>query len=113
MPPQQAEKPRRIFWTVYAFDKNMSLVLGRASFAQRLDIDAQYPRVSIDPALRAWDESFIMGIRLAELQGRIFTGLYFSATMASDSLSESSSSATLGWQWNSGMQNSRRLTRKE
>ncbi|KAL3495481.1 hypothetical protein BJX62DRAFT_233473 [Aspergillus germanicus] len=84
MPPQQAENIRRLFWTVYAFDKNMSLVLGRASFAQCLDIDAQYPTISIDPALRAWDESFIMGIRLAELQGRIFTGLYFTTTMSRD-----------------------------
>ncbi|KAL2799262.1 hypothetical protein BJX66DRAFT_333165 [Aspergillus keveii] len=84
MPPQKAESIRRLFWTVYAFDRNMSLVLGRASFAQCLDIDAQYPTISTDPALRAWDESFIMGVRLAELQGRIFTGLYFTTTMARD-----------------------------
>ncbi|KAL4917014.1 fungal-specific transcription factor domain-containing protein [Aspergillus aurantiobrunneus] len=76
MPPQKAESVRRLFWTVYTFDKNMSLVLGRASFVQCLDIDVQYPAISADPALRAWDESFIMGIRLAELQGRIFVGLY-------------------------------------
>ncbi|KAL3447877.1 fungal-specific transcription factor domain-containing protein [Aspergillus insuetus] len=84
MPPRKAESIRRLFWTVYAFDKNMSLVLGRASFAQCLDIDARYPTISTDLALRAWDESFIMGIRLAELQGRIFTGLYFTTTMARD-----------------------------
>ncbi|KAJ0422367.1 fungal-specific transcription factor domain-containing protein [Aspergillus carlsbadensis] len=84
MPPSEAESIRRLLWTVYAFDKNMSLVLGRASFAQCLDIDAQYPTVSTDPALRAWDESFIMGIRLAELQGRIFAGLYFTPTMIKD-----------------------------
>jgi hypothetical protein len=84
MPPRKAESIRRLSWTVYAFDKNMSLVLGRASSAQCLDIDARYPTISTDPALRAWDESFIMEIRLAELQGRIFTGLYFTTTMARD-----------------------------
>ncbi|CEL01468.1 hypothetical protein ASPCAL01050 [Aspergillus calidoustus] len=61
----------------------MSLVLGRASFMQSLDIDAQRPKVSLDPALRAWDESFIMGIRLAELQGRIFN-LYSPIIMTRD-----------------------------
>ncbi|XHG04012.1 hypothetical protein AWENTII_007296 [Aspergillus wentii] len=84
MPPQEAENIRRLFWTLYTFDKNMSLVLGRSSFAQYLDIDVQYPAVSTDPALRAWDESFIMGIRLADLQGRVFTNLYFSGTMVRD-----------------------------
>jgi hypothetical protein len=83
MAPQELERIRRVFWTVYTFDKNMSLVLGRASFMQSLDIDAQRPKVSLDPALRAWDESFIMGIRLAELQGRIFN-LYSPITMTRD-----------------------------
>ncbi|KAL2847210.1 fungal-specific transcription factor domain-containing protein [Aspergillus pseudoustus] len=84
LPSQKAEQIRRLFWTVYTFDKNMSLVLGRASFMQCVDIDAQYPTVSADPSLRAWDESFIMGIRLAEGQGRIFGGLYSPRTMIKD-----------------------------
>ncbi|KAJ5165661.1 uncharacterized protein N7500_007491 [Penicillium coprophilum] len=78
----KAESIRRLFWTVYTFDKNMSLVLGRASNMQSFGIDSQYPTISMDLALRAWDESFIMGIRLAELQGRIFAGLYSTTTMA-------------------------------
>ncbi|OQE35353.1 hypothetical protein PENCOP_c013G02517 [Penicillium coprophilum] len=78
----KAESIRRLFWTVYTFDKNMSLVLGRASHMQSLGIDSQYPTVSTDLALRAWDESFVMGIRLAELQGRIFADLYSTTTMA-------------------------------
>ncbi|PYH93987.1 hypothetical protein BO71DRAFT_450350 [Aspergillus ellipticus CBS 707.79] len=78
----KAESIRRLFWTVYTFDKNMSLVLGRVSNMQNLEIDTHHPTVSTNPALRAWDKSFLMGIRLAELQGRIFDGLYSTATMA-------------------------------
>ncbi|KAJ5371262.1 uncharacterized protein N7496_007354 [Penicillium cataractarum] len=84
MPPHESERIRRLFWTVYTFDKNMSLVLGRVSFMQFLDIDAQRPKISSDPTLRAWDESFIMGIRLAEVQGRIFVDLYSPVTMTRD-----------------------------
>lgn len=85
IPSGQAENVRRLFWTVYAFDKNMSLVLGRVSNMQSVEIDTRHPTVSSDPALRSWDESFIQGIKLADLQGRIFTGLYSSVTMARDS----------------------------
>ena len=88
MPSSKAGNIRRLFWTVYTFDKNMSLVLGRVSHMQGLDIDTRYPTVSTDLALRAWDESFIMGIRLAELQGRIFVGLY-STNMAKVSFERS------------------------
>lgn len=89
IPYSKAESIRRLFWTVYTFDKNISLVLGRVSNMQGLDIDTQHPIPSTDLALRAWDESFIMGIRLAELQGRIFVGLYSTATMARDSFERS------------------------
>lgn len=85
VPSSQAESIRRLFWTVYAFDKNMSLVLGRVSNMQSVEIDTRHPTISSDLALRAWDESFIKGINLAELQGRIFVGLYSNVTMARDS----------------------------
>lgn len=81
VPTIKSENMRRLFWTVYTFDKNMSLVLGRVSSSQGLGIDTQHPTVSKDSALRAWDESFIMGIRLAELQGRIFVDLYSTASL--------------------------------
>ncbi|KAL4901848.1 hypothetical protein BDW74DRAFT_181287 [Aspergillus multicolor] len=81
IPSAKAESIRRLFWTVYVFDKNMSLVIGRVSNSMHSSqIDARHPLISTDPALRAWDESFIMGIRLAALQERIFTGLYSTAT---------------------------------
>lgn len=85
VPSSQADNIRRLFWTVYAFDKNMSLVLGRVSNMQSVEIDTHHPIVSSDLALRAWDESFIKGINLAELQGRIFAGLYCNVTMVRDS----------------------------
>ncbi|OKL59647.1 hypothetical protein UA08_05133 [Talaromyces atroroseus] len=85
IPSSKAESIRRLFWTVYAFDKSMSLVLGRASHMQDLRIDTKYPTMSQDLTLRAWDESFIMGIRLAEIQGRIFVGLYSTCSMIRDS----------------------------
>ncbi|KAH8680093.1 hypothetical protein BGZ60DRAFT_401267 [Tricladium varicosporioides] len=76
-----AENVRRLFWTIYVFDKNMSLLFGRASNIQDFEIDGQYPVHSADPALRPWDESFIMGIKLAKLQGRIYDRLYSAAVL--------------------------------
>ncbi|KAI3062566.1 transcriptional regulator family: Fungal Specific TF [Aspergillus niger] len=80
----KADNIRRLFWTVYIFDKNMSLLLGRVSNMQGVMIDVRYPAISSDLGRRAWDESFIMGIRLAEFQDRIFTSLYNAATSIED-----------------------------
>ncbi|KAE8377112.1 hypothetical protein BDV26DRAFT_264430 [Aspergillus bertholletiae] len=71
-----SENMRRIFWTTYVFEKHMSLYFGRASSMQDFDIDAQYPAVSTDLAVKPWDESFVMGIRLAKIQGEIYDRLY-------------------------------------
>lgn len=71
-----AEDERRVFWSVYVFDKTLSLLLGRASVLQDLDIDTQYPAISTDPARRPWDENFIMAIRMAQLQGQVYDQLY-------------------------------------
>ncbi|CAG8929165.1 unnamed protein product [Penicillium salamii] len=76
LPPEKAENMRRLFWAVYVFDKNTSLLLGKASQIQDCEIDARYPLVPLDPSLRPWDESFILGIKLANLQGRIYGDLY-------------------------------------
>ncbi|RAH80848.1 hypothetical protein BO86DRAFT_364181 [Aspergillus japonicus CBS 114.51] len=76
IPSGKADSIRRLFWTVYCFDKNMSLLLGRVSNLHGLAIDTRHPAMATDRALRPWDESFIMGIRLAELQDRVLTGLY-------------------------------------
>ncbi|PYH87092.1 hypothetical protein BO82DRAFT_324445 [Aspergillus uvarum CBS 121591] len=76
IPSGKADSIRRLFWTVYCFDKNMSLLLGRVSNLHGLAIDTRHPATATDRALRPWDESFIMGIRLAELQDQVLTGLY-------------------------------------
>ncbi|PYH46369.1 fungal specific transcription factor domain-containing protein [Aspergillus saccharolyticus JOP 1030-1] len=85
IPSGQADSIRRLFWTLYTFDKNISLLLGRVSSMQGLAIDTRYPAIATERALRPWDESFVMGIRLAELQNRVFTGLYSPATAVMDS----------------------------
>ncbi|PWY83839.1 hypothetical protein BO94DRAFT_599265 [Aspergillus sclerotioniger CBS 115572] len=77
---RKADNIRRLFWTVYIFDKYMSLLLGHVSNFESLKIDARHPAVPTDPALRPWDETFLMGIKMAELQDRIFTCLYSPAT---------------------------------
>ncbi|GLA74045.1 hypothetical protein AtubIFM55763_004986 [Aspergillus tubingensis] len=80
----KADNIRRLFWTIYVFDKNMALLLGRVSNMQGVKIDVRHPAISIDPSRRAWDESFIMGIRMAEFQDRVFTNLYNPATSIKD-----------------------------
>lgn len=83
----KAENIRRLFWTVYVFDKNASLLLGKASQLQDCEIDTKYPSLPLDVSLRPWDESFILGIKLASLQGKIYSDLY-SAGSASRSAFE-------------------------
>ncbi|XRM43935.1 hypothetical protein ABZX51_007091 [Aspergillus tubingensis] len=80
----KADNIRRLFWTIYVFDKNMALLLGRVSNMQGVKIDVRHPAISIDPSRRAWDESFIRGIRMAEFQDRVFTNLYNPATSIKD-----------------------------
>lgn len=67
---------RRIFWFIYITDKNMSLLQGRPSYIQDSEVDAWHPRMSPDPAFKAWDELFILGIKFARLQGQIYDQLY-------------------------------------
>ncbi|KAL4789680.1 hypothetical protein BDV19DRAFT_396742 [Aspergillus venezuelensis] len=71
-----AENIRRLFWTAYTFEKQTSLILGRASNIQDYDTDVQYPAVSTEVSIRPWDESFIMGIKLARIQGQIYEQMY-------------------------------------
>lgn len=80
-----SENMRRLFWTLYVFDKTMSLLWGRASNLQDFEIDAQHPSVSFEPDRRPWDESFIMGIKIAQLQGQIYDRLYSPMAMKAPS----------------------------
>ncbi|KAI1742080.1 hypothetical protein F4680DRAFT_412808 [Xylaria scruposa] len=74
---------RRLFWTLYVFDKNMSLLLGRSSSFQDIEIDVHHPPLSIDEGRRPWDEWFRLAIRLAKVQGQIYDRLYSVAGMQS------------------------------
>ncbi|KAH6890653.1 hypothetical protein B0T10DRAFT_537975 [Thelonectria olida] len=76
-----AENIKRVFWTLYTFDKNLSLLEGRVSYLQDCEIELGYPECSPNPAFRAWDESFVAGIKLAQLQGQIFHRLYLVGTL--------------------------------
>lgn len=71
----------RLFWTVYYIDKNMALLLGRASCIQDYDIDVPYPLSSEDPTKQAWDECFIVYLRLGRVQGQIYDRVYSVAAL--------------------------------
>ncbi|KAL4807613.1 hypothetical protein BDV18DRAFT_151590 [Aspergillus unguis] len=80
---QSPEDPniRRLFWTVYYIDKNMSLLLGRASCIQDYDIDVPYPSCTTDPSKRAWDECFLIFLTLGRIQGQIYDRVYSVAAL--------------------------------
>ncbi|KAF5674977.1 transcriptional regulatory [Fusarium heterosporum] len=78
-----AEHKRRLFWTLYVFDKTNSLHLGHASRVQDFEIDANYPKIPDDPAEKPWTELFHLVIRLAKTQGLIFEKLYSAAGLRS------------------------------
>ncbi|OJJ65052.1 hypothetical protein ASPSYDRAFT_39849 [Aspergillus sydowii CBS 593.65] len=71
----------RLFWTVYLLDKNMSLLLGRASCIQDYDIDVPYPTCTGDLVTRAWDEGWIAFLSLGRLQGQIYDRVYSAAAL--------------------------------
>ncbi|KAI1462579.1 hypothetical protein F4805DRAFT_471868 [Annulohypoxylon moriforme] len=72
----QSKYSRRLFWALYILDKNMSLVSGRAPKIYDFDIDVEHPQVTPNPGARAWDESFLAFIKLAQLQSHIYCQLY-------------------------------------
>lgn len=76
-----AEQKHRIFWSLYIFDKNMFLLLGRASNIQDSEIDVQYPSLSTDPGQLPWDRWYLMAILLAKEQGRIYETQYSAAAL--------------------------------
>jgi hypothetical protein len=90
---EDPENMRRLFWTTYVFEKQICFLFGRASRIQEFDIDVQYPALSTDPAFRPWDESFILGIKLARIQGQIYEKLYSTVALNSSN-SERAKNAT-------------------
>ncbi|KAF4944251.1 hypothetical protein FSARC_14722 [Fusarium sarcochroum] len=81
-----AEAKRRIFWTLYVFDKNTSLLLGRSAKMQDADIDVRSPVLSTDRGQRPWDEWFLLAIRLAKTQGQIYDQLYSASALQATSI---------------------------
>lgn len=76
---RRADQMRRVFWSIYITDKNMSLLQGRPSYLQDTEVDAWYPRISPDAAFKGWDELFVFGIKFAKLQGQVYDQLYSGA----------------------------------
>ncbi|KAH8897257.1 hypothetical protein GQ53DRAFT_837919 [Thozetella sp. PMI_491] len=73
---RKAQMIKRMLWALYTMDKNISLLEGRPSYFQDLEIDITYPELNEDPCFRPWDESFVAAIKLAKLQGEILYHLY-------------------------------------
>jgi hypothetical protein len=69
-----SESMRRLFWTVYVFEKNISLLSGRASSIQDFDVDARSLPITAD--FSPWDAFFVLSIKLAAIQGSIYDNLY-------------------------------------
>ncbi|KAJ4252800.1 hypothetical protein NW762_010706 [Fusarium torreyae] len=80
-----AEAKRRIFWTLYVFDKNISFLLGRSAKMQDVDIDVRCPVLSADRGQRPWDEWFLLAIRLGRIQGQIYDQLYSASALQATS----------------------------
>ncbi|KAF4988141.1 hypothetical protein FDECE_15171, partial [Fusarium decemcellulare] len=72
----RADQMRRVFWSIYMVDKNISLLQGRPSYLQDSEVDTWHPRISPDPTVKPWDELLIIGIKLAKLQGQVYDQLY-------------------------------------
>ncbi|KAL4783115.1 hypothetical protein BJX76DRAFT_270097 [Aspergillus varians] len=67
---------RRLFWSVYMLEKQISLFFGRASVIQDADVDTAYPiRSSRDP-IEHWNELFMAGIKLAKIQSAVYEDVY-------------------------------------
>ncbi|KAL4923484.1 Zn(II)2Cys6 transcription factor [Aspergillus undulatus] len=81
---QTASNISRLFWMVYVVDKNMSLLLGRASCIQDYDVDVFIPPHSENPAIRPWDEVFVKNVTLGKLQGQIYDRIYSATALKSN-----------------------------
>ncbi|RSL52221.1 hypothetical protein CEP54_011019 [Fusarium duplospermum] len=75
MPPDEAERVRRLFWRIYFSDKSTVLSLGRTSTIQDLDVDIEPCVISSDPGREPWDTSMWMFIDYARIQASIYENL--------------------------------------
>ncbi|KAJ3537138.1 hypothetical protein NM208_g6436 [Fusarium decemcellulare] len=80
MPPEEADRVRRLFWRVYFSDKSTVLSLGRASTIQDVDVDAEPFAISSDPGREPWDATLFMFIDYVKIQAQIYEDLYSPAS---------------------------------
>lgn len=80
MPPDEADRVRRLFWSIYFSDKSTVLSLGRTSTIQDLDVDLEPYAISSDPGRESWDTSMWMFIDYARIQASIYEHLYSPAS---------------------------------
>lgn len=79
----EMDDKKHLFWTVYMFDKNMALNLGRTPNIQDYDIDMDMFGLSQNPGIRPWDEAAVAFIELSKLQGMMYEKLYSFAALNS------------------------------
>lgn len=73
---EQVQTKKLLFWTIYVFDKTLSLRLGRASTIQEYDIALGMPTEPQNPELRNWHLAFCIGVDVAAIHGDIYEKLY-------------------------------------
>lgn len=73
--PDEAERKQFLFWTVYIFDKSLSLRLGRSPTIQEYDITIPDP-ARIGPGLTPVRSFFALWVMASRLQGQIYEQLY-------------------------------------
>ncbi|WAO85963.1 Fungal-trans domain-containing protein [Fusarium falciforme] len=76
LPPIEAQRARRLFWSIFIFDKTLSLRLGRAPIIQDYDVDVKQCGFSQDPGDLPWDQAFAAFIEFSCLQAQIYQLLY-------------------------------------
>ncbi|KAL4879061.1 hypothetical protein BJY04DRAFT_105363 [Aspergillus karnatakaensis] len=67
---------RRLFWSVYMLEKQMSLALGRPSVFRDGDVNVRLPILARKEGVRNWDEVFLSRVGLARIQGVVLGILY-------------------------------------
>lgn len=80
MPPDEADRVRRLFWSIYFSDKSTVLTLGRTSTIQDLDVDIEPYAITSDPGREPWDTAMWMFIDYARIQASIYEKLYSPAS---------------------------------
>jgi len=77
---QQLDERRNVFWMLYVLDKGVSLHRGRPSFIHDQDIGVTLPKptpfVCTTPSSFPNGSTFVMAVKLAMLESRVYSELY-------------------------------------